>query len=64
MTMSDEKQKGNDSGLQANTDNNNQSITDFGVSSIKNSGGNIQCLTVVGQIEGHMLLPPQNKTTK
>ena len=62
--MSDEKQQGNDSGLQANTDNNNQSITDFGVSSIKNSGGNIQCLTVVGQIEGHMLLPPQNKTTK
>lgn len=25
---------------------------------------NIHCLTVVGQIEGHMQLPPQNKTTK
>lgn len=61
--MSEEKQ-GKDSGLQANTDSNNQSITDFGVSSIKNSRGNIQCLTVVGQIEGHMMLPPQNKTTK
>lgn len=24
----------------------------------------IHCLTVVGQIEGHQLLPPQNKTTK
>ena len=24
----------------------------------------IHCLTIVGQIEGHMLLPPQNKTTK
>ncbi|WP_307256312.1 ClpP family protease [Oikeobacillus pervagus] len=25
---------------------------------------NIHCLTIVGQVEGHMQLPPQNKTTK
>lgn len=25
---------------------------------------NIHCLTIVGQVEGHMILPPQNKTTK
>ncbi|WP_010282307.1 ClpP family protease [Bacillus timonensis] len=25
---------------------------------------NIHCLTIVGQIEGHIQLPPQNKTTK
>ncbi|HHY47368.1 MAG TPA: translocation-enhancing protein TepA [Firmicutes bacterium] len=25
---------------------------------------NIHCITVVGQIEGHIILPPQNKTTK
>ena len=24
----------------------------------------IHCLTIVGQIEGHMVLPPHNKTTK
>ena len=24
----------------------------------------IHCLTIIGQIEGHMQLPPQNKTTK
>ncbi|HOQ16258.1 MAG TPA: ATP-dependent Clp protease proteolytic subunit [Defluviitaleaceae bacterium] len=24
----------------------------------------IHCLTIIGQIEGHILLPPQNKTTK
>jgi ATP-dependent protease ClpP protease subunit len=24
----------------------------------------IHCLTIIGQIEGHMTLPPQNKTTK
>ncbi|MDA1475483.1 ClpP family protease [Bacillus changyiensis] len=25
---------------------------------------NIHCLTIIGQIEGHIQLPPQNKTTK
>ncbi|QGQ96287.1 translocation-enhancing protein TepA [Paenibacillus psychroresistens] len=25
---------------------------------------NIICLTIIGQIEGHLILPPQNKTTK
>lgn len=25
---------------------------------------NIHCLTIIGQIEGHLALPPQNKTTK
>lgn len=25
---------------------------------------NIHCITIVGQIEGHIILPPQNKTTK
>lgn len=25
---------------------------------------NIYCMTIVGQIEGHVVLPPQNKTTK
>ncbi|MED1202016.1 ATP-dependent Clp protease proteolytic subunit [Heyndrickxia acidicola] len=29
-----------------------------------NQDSNIHCLTIVGQIEGHMQLPPQNKTTK
>src|SRR5574344_1520931 len=24
----------------------------------------IHCLTIIGQIEGHYILPPQNKTTK
>lgn len=39
------------------------SIIDFG--SITVSGKHIiQCMTVIGQIEGHYSLPPQNKTTK
>lgn len=39
-------------------------IKDFGKTSIINSKGNIHCLTIIGQIEGHIILPPQNKTTK
>jgi len=31
---------------------------------IKNPRGNIQFLTIIGQVEGHQTLPPQNKTTK
>ena len=34
------------------------------LSPIKNPRGNIQFLSIIGQIEGHMILPPQNKTTK
>lgn len=25
---------------------------------------NIYCMTIIGQVEGHLVLPPQNKTTK
>ena len=32
--------------------------------SAKINEGAIHCLTIVGQIEGHMILPPSNKTTK
>ncbi|OLS42127.1 ClpP family protease [Bacillus sp. MRMR6] len=28
------------------------------------SDSSIHCLTIIGQIEGHLALPPQNKTTK
>lgn len=44
--------------------NNMESVKEFGASSVKNSRGNIHCLTIIGQIEGHIILPPQNKTTK
>ncbi len=30
----------------------------------KEKKSSVHCLTIVGQVEGHMLLPPQNKTTK
>ncbi len=41
----------------------NNSVVDFG--SVTVSGKHIiQCMTVIGQIEGHYTLPPQNKATK
>jgi ATP-dependent protease ClpP protease subunit len=40
------------------------SIKEFGSSVLQNPKGNIHCLTIIGQIEGHLILPPQNKTTK
>lgn len=42
-----------------------QSIQQFGTASTPNvSESNIYCLNIIGQIEGHIILPPQNKTTK
>lgn len=39
-------------------------ITESGSVTTRNNGQTIHCLTVIGQIEGHYILPSQNKTTK
>lgn len=41
-------------------------IKEFGQLSTPGKDGQnpIHCLTIIGQVEGHMSLPPQNKTTK
>ncbi len=68
--MSEEK---NENAKQANQEqeNNNDeaqvsSTSDFETGSITVSkdGHFIHCLTIIGQIEGHYILPSQNKTTK
>ncbi len=41
-----------------------EQIKESGSVDTKNPRGNIHCLTVIGQVEGHQVLPPQNKTTK
>lgn len=52
-------QDGNDS----DDDNQQKQIVDMG--SVTAEGKHlIHCLTIIGQIEGHYILPPQNKTTK
>ncbi|MEN6349199.1 MAG: ClpP family protease [Syntrophomonas sp.] len=39
-------------------------IKELGQIEIPNFKSDIHCLTINGQVEGHMVLPPQNKTTK
>lgn len=47
-----------------NENKQNDDIKDFGTVVTKNPRGNIHCLTIIGQVEGHQVLPSQNKTTK
>ena len=37
---------------------------EFGSTELKSREGNIHCLTIIGQIEGHQVLPETTKTTK
>ena len=41
-----------------------QALVDLGSSLIRTEKGSIYVLTIVGQIEGHQLLPPTSKSTK
>ena len=41
-----------------------QPIIDMGSTVVKNTRGTVLCLTVVGQVEGHTLLPDNVKATK
>ncbi len=50
-----------DEELEQNTEN---PIEDFGSSIIRTDRGTVYVLTIVGQIEGHQLLPPTSKSTK
>ena len=45
-------------------DTGSQSILEFGSSLIQSKRGTIHVLTIVGQIEGHQVLPPSSKSTK
>ncbi len=41
-----------------------EQINETGSVIVSGNGATIHCLTVIGQIEGHYILPSQNKTTK
>jgi len=45
-------------------DTNIQEIKELGTTSLPKEDSNIHCMSIIGQIEGHILLPPHNKTTK
>ena len=41
-----------------------QTITEFGQMTLPEFKSDIHVISIIGQIEGHMIMPPQNKTTK
>ncbi|GBF34187.1 translocation-enhancing protein TepA [Desulfocucumis palustris] len=41
-----------------------EALKELGSTPLPEIKSNIHCLSIVGQIEGHLVLPPQNKTTK
>ena len=60
--MTDDKNKSSESnGGEIYQD---EQIVDMGSVTVTSPVGMIHCLTIVGQIEGHQVLPPETKTTK
>lgn len=49
---------------EAGQENKVDNIKELGQIDIPNFRSDIHCLNITGQVEGHMVLPPQNKTTK
>ena len=41
-----------------------EQICELGSVTLAGKGRNIHCLNIIGQVEGHYILPPENKTTK
>ncbi|SDW26113.1 ClpP family protease [Paenibacillus sp. CF384] len=41
-----------------------ETIQQLGQTATPQAESNIFCMTIIGQVEGHLVLPPQNKTTK
>lgn len=39
-------------------------INDLGATDVPDMQSDIHVLTIIGQVEGHLVMPPQNKTTK
>lgn len=39
-------------------------VVQLGQTTVPAPESNVFCLTIIGQVEGHLMLPPQNKTTK
>ncbi len=55
---------------QQETQNEKKNVINENIISLGNSNpatsesSNLFCMTIIGQVEGHVILPPQNKTTK
>lgn len=54
--------KKNDDGSSNN--NKDEKIRDMAAVSVESDDNRIYCMSIIGEIEGHTILPPQSKTTK
>lgn len=62
--MDEQKDKQQEEQGLLSTEQTIQPIVDFGSSLIQSKKGSVHVLTIVGQIEGHQLLPSTSKSTK
>lgn len=62
--MDEQKEKKDEQQGLLSTEQTIQPIIDLGSSLIQSKKGNVHVLTIVGQIEGHQLLPSTSKSTK
>jgi len=65
-TTSDSDESSGESSKEGENENSNDHVKEYGQTVIENKDLNkrIHCLTIIGQVEGHVCLPQQNKTTK
>ena len=59
LMPNEEEQQGND-----NREAENANLNDFGQLALPKPLSNIHVITIIGQVEGHLVMPGQNKTTK
>ena len=62
--MCNENESKNEDDNENNNNGDDASSFETGSITVKKDGHFIHCLTIIGQIEGHYILPSQNKTTK
>ena len=62
--MCKENENENEKSNQGMDNSEQSSVFETGSITISKDGHFIHCLTIIGQIEGHYILPSQNKTTK
>lgn len=59
-----EEQPANPANPNPGVDKPTEAINHLGVEKVPQARSNIHCIPIIGQIEGHMVSPPQNKATK
>ncbi|ADI01812.1 MAG TPA: translocation-enhancing protein TepA [Syntrophothermus lipocalidus] len=62
--MVEEKPKTTKTAKPPKTESKTDNLKEFGQTEVPGFRSDIHCLTIVGQVEGHMILPANNKTTK